>query len=237
MSLTRSQKKAQNKYYHEHKNDPSFKNKIKERNTKGYLKRKQKKNTTTTTTTTITTTTNPVQNQQPLTQFIKCDCGKIIQNIKSFKLSHYKSNYHIEKTKNNSIIEPISIPIPTSTIPIVESIKKDNWIYLMRFTEIITAGSKMNFDGSIIINYFEKKYIYKPGKSNQEHVEDRCRKYKGYNEPIRLFSQYVENAIETERKILSILKNTNNIKLIKGNEYFETYDEKLILKIMKDNSW
>jgi hypothetical protein len=226
MSLTRSQKKAQNKYYDTHKNDPLFKNKLKEKNKKEYLKRKQK-NTSTTTTTTTTIITNPIQNP-PLTQFIKCECGKTIQNIKSFKLSHYKSNYHIEKT--NQKTEPISIPI---VVPIVE---KENWIYLMRFSEIIT-GSKMNYDGSIITNYFEKKYIYKPGKSNQEHVEDRCRMYKGYCEPIRLFSQYVENALETERKILSILRNTKNIKQCSGNEYFETDDEKLILKIMKDNSW
>ena len=235
MSLTRSQKKAQNKYYDTHKNDPLFKNKLKEKNKKEYLKRKQK-NTSTTTTTTTTIITNPIQNP-PLTQFIKCECGKTIQNIKSFKLSHYKSNYHIEKTKNktNQITVPISIPIVVPiVIPIVE---KENWIYLMRFSEIITAGSKMNYDGSVIINYFEKKYIYKPGKSNQEHVEDRCRMYKGYCEPIRLFSQYVENALDTERKILSILRNTKNIKQCSGNEYFETDDEKLILKIMKDNSW
>jgi hypothetical protein len=156
MSLTRYQKNAQKKYYDTHKNDPSFKNKLKEKNKKEYLKRKQK-NTTTTTTTTTTIITNPIQNQnQPLTQFIKCECGKTIQNIKSFKLSHYKSNYHIEKT--NQKTEPISIPIVVPiVVPIVEPIvEKENWIYLMRFSEIIT-GSKMNYDGSIITNYFEKK--------------------------------------------------------------------------------
>ena len=186
---------------------------------------------------------NKIKNQKNLEYYEK-NRNAIIKK----RLDKYHKNKSNSTTTVQSIIQSISTPIvepivePIEPIPVVVPIvvpivEKENWIYLMRFSEIITAGSKMNYDGSVIINYFEKKYIYKSGKSNQEHVEDRCRMYKGYCEPIRLFSQYVENALDTERKILSILRNTKNIKQCSGNEYFETDDEKLILKIMKDNSW
>jgi hypothetical protein len=160
------------------------------------------------------------------------------RNDEQYKLRVKQKNkeYYLKRKQNSHLTTYINDESTTepSTISINTPIITENWIYLMRFTEII-SGYKIDLKGNKH-NYYEKKYIYKPGKTNQPHVEDRCNAYKSYNEPIRLFTQYVENADETEKKILNILNNTNNIdKCNFGLEYFYSNDEKIILKIVKDN--